>query len=94
LTVLTSCSLLFFTPRFLQARRHGFLARTLAFDILVYLLSFILLVSQALNTLGVGLPQSAGGFLAGLYLMLLISALNFVYLLYMLAYPRRERPAA
>jgi hypothetical protein len=93
-TVLTSCSLAFFTPRFLEARRHGFIAGTLAFDFLLYLLSFILLVSQLLNTLGVGLPQSAGGFLAGLYLMLLISALNFVYLLYVLAYPRRGPPAA
>jgi hypothetical protein len=91
--VLTGSSIAFFTPRFVQARRHGFLARTLAFDVLLYLLSFILLVSQALNALGVGLLQSAGGFLTGLYLMLLISALNFVYLLYVLAHARRGPPA-
>ena len=72
----------------------GFLAKTPAFDVLLYLLSFTLLFSQALNTLGVGLPQSAAGFLVGLYLMLLISALNFVYLLYVLAYPRHGPPAA
>jgi len=33
-TVLTACSLAFFTPRFLRARRDGFLAGILAFDVL------------------------------------------------------------
>ncbi len=93
-TVLTACNLAFFTPRFVRARRDGFLAGTLAFDVLLYLISFFLLVSQVLNTLGVGLPQSAGGFLIGLYLMLLISALNFVFLLYVLGRPRQGPPAA
>jgi len=92
-TVVTACNLAFFTPRFVRARRDGALARTLAFDVLLHLISFSLLVSQVLNTLGVGLHQSAGGFLAGLYLMLLISALNFVFLLYVLGYPRRGPPA-
>lgn len=93
-TVLTACNLAFFTPRFARARRDGFLAGTLAFDVLLYLISFFLLVSQVLNTLGIGLPQSAGGFLIGLYLMLLISALNFVFLLYVLGRPRRGPPAS
>lgn len=88
-TVLTAGNLAFFSPRFVRARRYGFLAGTLAFNVLLYLLSFFLLVSQALNTLGVGLRQSAGGVLVGLYLMLLISALNFVFLLYMLGRPNR-----
>ena len=92
-TVLTACNLAFFSPRFLRARRDGFLARMLAFEVLLYLISFFLLVSQALNTFGVGLSQSAGGFLVGLYLMLLISALNFVFLLYVLGHPRRGPPA-
>lgn len=93
-TVLTACNLAVFTPRFERARRAGFLAGTLAFNVLLYLLSFFLLVSQGLNALGVGLPQSAGGFLIGLYLMVLISALNFVFLLYVLGRPRRGPPAA
>lgn len=93
-TVLTACNLAFFTPRFVRAQRDGLLARRLAFDVLFYLISFFLLVSQVLNTLGVGLRQSAGGFLIGLYLMLLISALNFVFLLYVLGRPRRGPPAA
>jgi hypothetical protein len=93
-TVLVACSLTFFTPRFLRARRDGVHAGSLAFDILLYFISFVLLVSQVLNTLGVGLPRSAGGFIVGLYLMLLISALNFVFLLYVVGYPRRGPPAA
>jgi len=68
-TVLTICNLAFFTPRFLRARREGFLARMFAFEVLLYLISFVLLISQVLNTVGVGLPQTAGGFLVGLYLM-------------------------
>ena len=67
--VLTICNLAFFTPRFLRARREGFLARMFAFEVLLYLISFVLLISQVLNTVGVGLPQTAGGFLVGLYLM-------------------------
>ena len=51
-------------------------------------ISLVLLVSQVLNTIGVGFAQSAAGFVVGLYLMLLISALNFVFLLYVLGYPR------
>ncbi len=43
--------------------------------------------------LGVGFPNRAGGFFVGLYLMLLISALNFVFLLYVLGGARRDPPA-
>ena len=84
-TVLTACNLAVFTPRFLRAQRDGFLPRMLPFNVFLHLNSFFLLVSQVLNTLGVGLSQTAGGFLIGPYLMLLISALNFVFLLYVLA---------
>ena len=93
-TVLTACNLAFFTPRFLRAQRDGVLARALAFSALMYLSSFLLLVSQALNAVGIGLSQSAGGFLIGLYLMLLISALNFVFLLYVVGGPSQGPPAA
>jgi len=93
LTVLVTCSVVFFAPRFLRARRDGFLAGVLTFDVSLHLVSWLLLISQVLNMLGVLLPQSAGGFLVGLYLMLLISALNFMLLLYVLGYPRRGPPA-
>jgi hypothetical protein len=91
-TVLTACNLAFFTPRFLRAQRDGVFAGMLAFAVLLHLVSFILLVSQVLNTLGVGFTRSVGGFLIGLYLMLLISALNFVFLLYILEGARRGPP--
>ncbi len=65
----------------------------LPFDVSLHLISYLLLISQVLNTLGIGLPQSVAGFLVGLYLMLLISALNFMFLLYVLGYPRRAPPA-
>ena len=54
----------------------------------------LVLLSQLLNTVGIGLPQSAGGFLVGLYLLLLGAALNFVYLIYVLLRPEDEPPAA
>ena len=47
----------------------------------------IALVSQLLNALGVGLPQSAGGFLIGLYCLLLVSGLNFAGLMFVLLRP-------
>jgi hypothetical protein len=94
LSVVVAGNLALFTPGFLRARRDGFLAGTVAFDVLLYVLSFALLVSQVLNALGVGLARSAGGFLIGLYLMLLISALNFVFLMYVLGRPRRGPTAA
>lgn len=87
-TMLTAGNLAFFSPRFLRAQRDGVLARAPALSVLLHLISFILLASQVLNTVGVGFPQSAGGFLLGLYLMLLVSALNFVFLLYVLRGPR------
>lgn len=90
--IITACNLVFFSPRFLRAQRDGVLARTRAFSVLMHLLSLFLLVSQVLNVLGVGLPQSAGGFILGLYVMLLVSALNFVFLLYVLVGPRRGTP--
>jgi hypothetical protein len=47
----------------------------------------IAFLSQLLNALGLGLQQSVGGFLVGLYLLLLLSGLNFVYLIFVLVRP-------
>ncbi len=93
-TLITACNVGYFSPRFLRARRDGVLARTRTFSVMLHLVSYSLLVSQVLNTFGLGLHQSAGGFIFGLYLMLLISALNFVFLLYVLVGPRAGPPAA
>jgi hypothetical protein len=90
-TILTACNLVYFTPRFLRAQHVGVLAGTLAFSVFLHIISFLLLVSQILNILGVGLSQSVGGFLIGLYLMLLISVLNFVFLLYVLGSPSSNK---
>ncbi len=87
--ILTACNLVYFAPRCLRAQRDGVLARTFAFSVLMHVISLLLLISQVLNVLGVILPRSAGGFLLGLYLMVLVSALNFVFLLYVLGGPRR-----
>jgi hypothetical protein len=88
-TLLTAGNLAVFAPRFLRARSAGALGRTVAFDMLLYGVSFLLLVSQVLNVFGIGLQRSAAGFLTGLYLMLLITALNFVFLIYVSGLPRR-----
>jgi len=93
LTVLTACNLAFFMPHILRAQRDGVLARILAFDVPLNLSSLLILISQVLNALGVGLPQSAGGFLVGLYLLLLVSGLNFVFLLYVLSRAPDRPPA-
>lgn len=63
-TVITACNLVFFTPRFLRSQRDGILARRLVFEVLFYFSSFFLLISQVLNTFGVGLHQRAGGVLS------------------------------
>ena len=55
---------------------------------------FLALVSQVLNTFGIGLPQSVGGFLIGLYLLVLVMALNFAYLMYVLVRDDNDLPAA
>lgn len=91
-TILTACNHAYFTPRFIKAQRAGVLARTLTFSIFLHLISFCLLVSQILNMFGIGFSQSVGGFLIGLYLMLLISVLNFVFLLYILGSPPPNKP--
>jgi hypothetical protein len=83
-TLLTACNLVVFMPRIRHAQRDGVLYRIPAFEVPMNLSAFLILVSQVLNTLGVGLPRSAGGFLIGLYLLVLIAALNFVFLLYVL----------
>lgn len=83
-TVVTAVNMACFTPRIWRAQRDGVLARMLFFDVPLNASTVLVLVSQVLNTLGIGLEQSSGGFLIGLYLLLLMSGLNFVFLLYVL----------
>ena len=86
---LVVCHAVFLAPRFFRAMRDSWVhLPVLEFPLR---LAFPLaLVSQVLNALGVGLPQSAGGFLIGLYLLLLISTLNFAYLVYVLLRPEDD----
>ena len=82
--VLTICNLAFFLPPIARAKRAGSLAAIPAFEIPLNVCPALVVGSQLLNALGVGLGQSAGGFLIGLYFLLLIAVLNFVQLLYVL----------
>jgi len=83
-STITAGNLAFFMPRIWRAQLNGVVPRILAFDVPIQLSAIFLLVSQVLNALGIGLSQSAGGFLIGLYLLVVISGLNFVFLLYIL----------
>lgn len=87
---LTVGNLVFFMPRIRRAQRESSFPRLRAISVPLDLSSVAIVVSQGLNALGVGLEQSAGGFLIGLYALLFTSGLNFVFLLYVLALePRR-----
>lgn len=86
--VLTASNLAFFMPRILRAIRNGAFPRIWAISIPLDLSPLLVIVTQVLNTLGIGFSQSAGGFFIGLYLLLLISGLNFVFLLYVLGRTR------
>jgi hypothetical protein len=84
LFVLTAGNLAFFLPRILRAARVGAFRRIRAVAVPVDSASMLVLVTQALNAFGVGFEQSVSGFLIGLYLLLLVSTLNFAFLLYVL----------
>lgn len=92
--VLTATNLAFFMPRILRAIRAGVFARIWALSVPLDLSALLVLGTQVLNTLGIGLAQSAGGFLVGLYLLLLIAGLNFVFLLLVLGRTGDVPPAA
>ena len=91
--IMVICHVLFMGPRFLRAMRDPSWVRLPALERSVQLSLLLLFVSQVSNAIGVGLPQSAGGFLIGLYLLLLMSGLNFSYLLYVLLHSQGEPPA-
>jgi hypothetical protein len=85
--ILIVCHIAFMSPRFIRASRDPTWVRVPALQIAGRSILLIALVSQLLNALGVGLPQSAGGFLIGLYFLLLMSGLNFTYLVFVLLRP-------
>ena len=90
----TACNIAFFFPRILRAQRDGVLARIPIIDAVLRVIPFLVVASQVLNALGVGLSRSAGGLLIGLYLSLLVAGLNFAFLLNVLGRPRGDPPAA
>ena len=88
--ILIVCHIAFMSPRFIKAWQNPSYVRLPALQIAVWSARsalVIALVSQLLNALGVGLPQSAGGFLIGLYCLLLVSGLNFAGLMFVLLRP-------
>ena len=78
---------LFMWPRYLSASRAGLLIRSNVLDGAQGAASLSALNTQVLNTFGVGLNQDSAGFLLGLYLLLVLSGLNFTYLMYVLVLP-------
>ena len=84
IVILIVCHGAFMSPRFIRAQRDPSSVRLPVLQIAVRVALVVALVSQLLNAFGVGLPQSAGGFLIGLYFLLLVSGLNFVYLVVVL----------
>lgn len=84
MVLLVVLNLAFFMPRIWRAQRDGAFARIRAISVPLDVSALLIVLSQVLNALHVGLPRSAGGFLVGLYLLLVISGLNFVFLLYVL----------
>ena len=87
IVILIVCHGAFMSPRFIRAQRDPSLVRLPVLQIAVRAALVVALVSQLLNALGVGLPQSAGGFLIGLYFLLLVTALSFVCLMVVLLRP-------
>ena len=87
IVILIVCHVVFMSPRFIRAMRNSSWVRMLALEIPLQSALVIALLSQLLNALGIGLQQSVGGFLIGLYFLLLISGLNFAYLIFVLVRP-------
>ena len=88
------CHLLFMTPRFYRAQLGEAFVRVLPLEIPISASIVFALISQLLNAFGIGLRQNAGGFLIGLYLLLLCSGLNFAYLIYVLVRGDHKAPAS
>jgi hypothetical protein len=82
--LVTTTNFGFFLPRILRAARSGRFRRIRVVAIPVDVANVLVIATQALNTVGLGFEQSAGGFLIGLYLLLFVSVLNFAFLLYVL----------
>jgi hypothetical protein len=86
LFTLTAINLAFFLTRLLRASRAGVFRRIPTFQVPLDCACVLVLVTQALNAFGLGFSQSVGGFLVGLYLLLLVSSLNFAFLLYVIGW--------
>jgi hypothetical protein len=87
IVILIVCHIAFMSPRFIRAMKNSSYVRLPALVIGARSALVIALVSQLLNALGVGLPQSAGGFLIGLYCLLLVLGLSFAHLMSVLLRP-------
>lgn len=87
-------NLAFFMPRIWRAQRQGSFPRIRSISIPLDVSGALIVASQFANVLGFTHAHSAGAFLVGLYLLMLISSLNFVFLLYVLSHAGVDPPAA
>ena len=79
------------TPRFARARRGVDWPRgILLLDAATFLFLVIAAVSQSANALGLGFATRSGGFLLGLYSLLVVSGLNFALLAYLILLPEAD----
>ena len=78
---------IFSSPQFLRAARDPSHLHLPGIEVSLRVVFALTLVTQVLNAVGVGLSHSVGGFLVGLYGLIVISALNFAYLMYALLLP-------
>jgi hypothetical protein len=83
--------LAFVTPLFLRARRGIVWPRGLyIIDVSTLVCLLLAFVSQTTNAFGLLFANRVGGFLLGLYLLLLVSGLNFALLVYLILEPEPE----
>lgn len=85
--------LTFVTPLFIRARRGvSWPLGIVLLDVATFICLLLAFVSQTLNAFDVGFDTGIGGFLVGLYLLLMVSGLNFALLAYLLLLPEMESP--
>jgi hypothetical protein len=79
------------TPRYVRARRGvRWPIGIHVLDIALFILLLMAFVSQILNAMGIAFTTPVGGFLIGLYLLLVLSGFNFALLVYLLLLPELE----
>ena len=85
----------FVSPLFIRARRGTEWPLGIRLlDIATFTGLLVAVVSQSMNALAFGFATPAGGFLLGLYALLVVSGLNFALLAYLMLLPEADVPEA